>query len=205
VLRGEGNELTRARKVDPALLEREYVYDSGTPPISITQLADNHGMARSHIADMARRGKWYEKRKEIRTTVGEKVLDAMTDRWAETQTIVRNRMLELNIKLLDQAEKAVEAGEIKITSIRDVQTIVATVRVLLGDQAVDEMRKTGPTVIDMETATIDPDKLIEMLPLLKQLAAGREPDDDLARTVEEAITGHARTDAAPSAARAIED
>jgi len=182
------------RKVDPALLEREYVYDSGTPPLSITQLADMHGMARSHIADMARRGKWYEKRKEIRTTVGEKVLDAMTDRWAETQSLVRDRMLELNVKLLDQAEKAIAAGEIKITTVKDVQAVIATMRVLLGDQAVDQANKSGPTVIDMETVPIDTDKLVEMMPLLKRLVAGKEPDDD------DSLEGHAGTDAASSAA-----
>lgn len=181
------------RKFDPALLEREYVYDSATPPVSITQLADNHGMARSHLADMARRGKWYEKRKEVRLTVGEKVLDAMTDQWAETQTIIRNRMLELSIKLLDQAEKAVEAGDIKITRIADIATIVATARVLLGDQAVDESRKNGPTIIDMNAVDMDPAKMAEMLPLLKQLMAGKEPDDS-----DGSESGHARTDAPPS-------
>ncbi len=171
--------MSRARKLDYALLEREYVYDPATPPVSITALADRHGIAsRSNLADIARRGKWYEKRKEVRLTVGEKVLDAMTDRWAETQTTIRNRMLELSIKLLDQAEKAVDAGEIKITRVADVQAIVATARVLLGDQAIDEANKNGPTIIDMDTMTMSPEKMAEMLPLLKQLAAGKEADDD---------------------------
>lgn len=192
--------MTRARKADPALLEREYVYDSGNPPISITQLADNHGMARSNIADMARRGKWYEKRKEVRLTVGEKVLDAMTDRWAETQTVIRDRMLELSIKLLDQAEKAVAAGEIKITRVADIQSIVATARVLLGDQAVSEANKNGPTIIDMEAVVMDPQKMAEMLPLLKQLAAGKEADGS-----NGSLSGHARTDAPPSPAGVEQD
>jgi len=182
--------VTRARKVDPALLEREYVYDSATPPVSITALADSHGIARSHVADMARRGKWYEKRKEIRTTVGEKVLDAMTDRWAETQTLIRDRMLEMSVKMLDAAELALANGEIKITKPTDVATIVATMRVLLGDQAVDQANKNGPTVIDMEAVTLTPAKLEEMMPLLKQLVAGREADDNTGPE-----QGHAGTDA----------
>jgi len=182
--------MTRARKVDPALLEREYVYDSSTPPISLTQLSDQHGISRSHVADMARRGGWYGKRKEIRTTVGEKVLDAMTDRWAETQTLIRDRMLEMSVKMLDAAEKALDAGEIKITKPTDVATIVATMRVLLGDQAVDQANKNGPTVIDMEAVTLTPEKLAEMMPLLKQLVSGEEADDSTGPE-----QGHAGTDA----------
>jgi hypothetical protein len=194
--------MSPARKVDPALLEREYVYDSATPPVSITQLADNHGMARSHIADMARRNKWYEKRKEVRLTIGSKVLDAMTDRWAETQTIIRDRMLEVAVKMLDQAEAALAAGEIKISRVADVATILATMRVLLGDQAVDEARKNGPTIIDMEAVAMDPAKMAEMLPLLKQLAARTEEvsDDDI-----DAISGHARTYAPPGPAGTEQD
>lgn len=187
--------MTRARKIDPALLEREYVYDSATPPISITMLADNHGMARSHIADMARRGKWYEKRKEVRLTIGSKVLDAMTDRWAETQTVIRDRMLELSIKMLDQAEKALSDGDIKFTRVADIATTVATIRVLLGDQAVDEASKNGPTIIDMSTVDMDPTKMAEMLPLLKQLMARTEEASDDSSASE---SGHARTDAPPS-------
>ena len=192
--------MSRARKVDPALLEREYVYDSATPPISITQLADQHGMARSNIADMARRGKWYEKRKEVRLTVGEKVLDAMTDRWAETQTTIRNRMLEVSMKMLDKAEKALADDEIKITRVADIATVVATVRVLLGDQAVDEAAKRGPTVIDMDATPIDPDKMREMLPLLKRLTSGEEDDGSVS-----SIAGYAGDDAPADPAGAIED
>jgi len=190
--------MTRARKFDPTLLEREYVYDSATPPVSLTGLADRHGMNRGHLSDMARRGEWYTKRKEIRKTVGEKVLDAMTDRWAETQTLIRDRMLEMSVKMLDAAEKALADGEIKITKPTDVATIIATMRVLLGDQAVDEARKNGPTVIDMETVTLTPEKMAEMLPLLKQLAAGKEADDSTGP-----VQGHAGTDA-PSGPAGVE-
>jgi hypothetical protein len=156
-------------------------------------------MNRGHLADMARRGEWYDKRKQVRTTVGEKVLDAMTDRWAETQTLIRDRMLEMSVKMLDAAEHALAEGEIKITKPTDVATIIATMRVLLGDQAVDQARKDGPTVIDMEAVTLTPEKLAEMLPLLKkQLAAGKEADDD-----NGPLEGHAGTDA-PSGPAGVE-
>jgi hypothetical protein len=165
--------MSRARKVDPTQLEREYVFDSATPPVSITALADRYGMARSNIADIARRNRWYEKRKEVRQTVGEKVLEAMTDDWAAAQTTVRNRLIEVNLKLLEETEKAIAAGEIKITKVADVVALTATIRVLLGDQAV-EAGRNEPKIIDMESTPIDIDQMVKMMPLLKASLAGGE-------------------------------
>ena len=70
--------MPKSPRKDPAVLAREYIYDASVPPISITALADKHGYARSHMADMARKGigltqpnggslkSWYEARKEVR-------------------------------------------------------------------------------------------------------------------------------------------
>jgi hypothetical protein len=189
--------MSRARQFDRSLLEREYIYDAATPPISITALADKHGMNRGHLADLSRRGKWYEKRKAVRLTIGDKVLEAMTDQWAESQTAIRNRMLEVNMKLLAEAEKAIAAGEVKITRVADVTTIIAAMRVLLGDQAVEEANKDENKIIDVNTTPADPAAMAEMLPLLKRLMAGEE-ENGRSDTVE----GHAGTDAPAGAAGA---
>lgn len=207
--------MSPARKVDPALLEREYVYDSATPPISITALADKHGLARSGVADMARRANpsWYQQRKEIRLTIGEKVIDAMTDRWVETDGLIRDRMLEVSIKMLDQAETDIADGKIKVRSVRDLATVVAAIRTLLGDKAIAEAAKNPRTVIDLESVALSPEKLAEMLPLLKRLTAGEPPgeedaDEDIVDSLSAAgpaLAGHARTDAPAGPAGTLQD
>lgn len=139
--------MTRNRKVDPAVLEREYIFDSGNPPISLTGLADKHGMARSGIAAKALTGRWYERRIEFREQLGEKVVAALGDKWVEYETAVREAMMNVGMKYLEKYTEALDSGKIEPTT-RDMLGIAAMVRTLLGDAAV---RPKG------EEALLDPD------------------------------------------------
>src|ERR1700675_4349473 len=105
--------MTRARKVDPAVLEHEYVYDPNPKPVSITDLAARYGLARSGVADKAISGKWLAERQEFRSAVGMKVTEAMADEWAVYATAQRSKMVEVAVATLDAYQKRLEAGEIK--------------------------------------------------------------------------------------------
>lgn len=168
--------MTRARKVDPAILEREYIYDSSNPPISITGLADKYGMARSGIADKARNGHWYEKRQEFRQQLGEKVVASLTDEWAEFETTVRKKMMEMGTAYLDQYMVKLVAGEVKV-STRDALGIAAMLRTLIGDAAASSLPEH--TLIDPEEVTLPPEAYRDAVEVLKrQLEAGEVPDAD---------------------------
>lgn len=181
----------RTRKYDYALLEREYVYDSQTPPISFTELADKYGMSRTALTDVAVPGKWHEKRQEVRRVVGEKVLDALTDRWAETESALRRRMLESMVKTLDVYDKALSDEKVRVGP-REAMGVVAAIRVLLGDVAAAEAAKDASNIIDVEQTQVDPAEMVKMYQQLKQLANGKEATDG---DGADPFAGHARTDA----------
>lgn len=146
--------MTRNRKVDPAVLEREYIFDSGTPPISLTQLSDKYGMARSGIADKARVGRWYERRIEFREQLGEKVVAALGDKWVDYETAQRQRMLDIAIKYMDKYAEALDSGEIKTTT-RDMLGIAAMIRTLFTDVA--SSGRGEEELIDPDSKPLDPD------------------------------------------------
>lgn len=166
--------MTRARKVDPAILEREYIFDSGQPPISITALADKYGMARSGIADKARIGRWYDKRKEFRERLGEKAIDALGDHWVAFETSVRQKLMTTALAYLDKYTEALNNNEIKVNT-RDMLGVAAMVRVLLGDVAAKPQGEEG--LIDPGTVTLDPAAYRDAIAHIKQLRSANDEDD----------------------------
>lgn len=181
--------------MDPALLEREYVY--AEPPISITELSDKYGLARSGVADKARIGKWYEKRKEFRARVSDDVRNAMAEKWSEMQVAVYERLMKSGIKYLDQYDAALEAGDIK-PNARDMIAVASMMKALLDDMsrkpADQDPRLVSPDDGEFEGDEAEARDVIERV---KALMAGGGNGTDL--------QGLAQPDAAQGAAGAGED
>lgn len=161
--------MTRQRKVDPELLKREYIYDSGNPPISFTQLAEKHGLARSGVADRGIREKWYEQRQEFRNALGIKTVEALGETWVKFETATREKMMSVGLDYLDKYAEALKNGEIKV-STRDMLGIASMIRTLIGDSA-----KAAPEgeegLLDPDSAELTPDALRAGLRRLELLEA----------------------------------
>lgn len=170
--------MTRARKANQEELARRYIFDSGSPPITFSELSAETGLSRPYLVEMGVRGagtsmpgkSWTEQRKEYRLTVGEKVLNALADEWADTQVLLQKRMLETAVKMLDQFDRELADGKIAL-SARDYPMILNSIRTMLGDVAAGSQRDE-PKLINPDDVPIDPKKLAEALPMLKQLVEG---------------------------------
>ena len=168
--------MTRARLIDPAILEREYIYDSGTPPISLTQLAEKYGMARSGIAAKAQRGRWYERRLEFRESLGEKVVEALGDEWVKYETAVRRKMMDMASTYLDKYIEKLDQDKIEV-STKDMLGIAAMMRTLLGDAAAKPEQEGG--LIDPDSKPLDPEYYRKALNTVEALlASGDDGSDD---------------------------
>lgn len=140
--------MTRNRKVDPEVLEREYIYDSGTPPISYTDLATKYGLARNTVAEKGIRGRWYERREEFRKTLGMKVTEALGEEWVRFETAAREKAMDIGLQVLTKFEEQLKDPEFKV-STRDMVAVASMMRTLGMDAAA--ARNNG------EEALIDPD------------------------------------------------
>lgn len=165
--------MTRNRKMDPAILEREYIFDSGNPPISLTDLSDKYGMARSNISEKARAGRWYERRIEFREQLGEKVVAALGDKWVEFETAQRERMMNIAVKYLDKYVEKLDSGEITITT-RDMLGVSGMLRTLLNDAAVRPQGEEG--LIDPDTAPLSADYYRRALKVIEQQLGDGQDD-----------------------------
>jgi hypothetical protein len=125
--------MTRNRAIDPAVLEREYVFDPKDPGISITDLAEKYGLARSGVAAKATTGKWFEKRTEFRKELSAKTREALAQKWVAFETETREKMLKAAGASLDSYMAALAEGKITVSS-KDAVQWVGAMRVLLGDQ-----------------------------------------------------------------------
>jgi len=151
--------MTRNRKVDPEVLEREYIYDSGTPPISYTELAAKYGLARNTVAEKGIRGRWFERREEFRKTLGIKVTEALGEEWVRFETAAREKLMALGMTYVEKYAKALEDGEIKV-STRDMLGVAAMLRTLMGDAAA--AKPTEEVLLDPD-ADLAPDEARRLL------------------------------------------
>ena len=163
--------MTRLRK-GPSVqeLEREYVYSD--PPISLTELAERHSLARSNVADKARIGEWYEKREEFRKRIDAKVTEAMAERWAEMRISVYERLMKVGMDHLDLHEKALKEGTIKANT-RDMISVASMMTNLL-----DELAKSP---VDQDPRLVNPEgemfegtdeEARDVIAMVKRLTAG---------------------------------
>lgn len=173
--------MTKLRKYDPEVLEREYIYDSSQKGISISLLAEKHGMARSGLADMAMKGRWYEKRKTFREQLGMRVIDAMGEEWAQYGAAVREKQMAIAMTYLDKYSDALDSGEIKMNT-RDALGMMSAIRTFVQDAAA-----TAPgeeALIDPDAVTLDASEYRRALASIEQIEAGIADERDDAADLE---------------------
>jgi len=161
--------MTRNRKIDPEVLEREYVYDSGTPPISFSGLAEKYGLARNTVAEKGIKGRWYERRKEFREQLGMKTVEALGDQWVRYETAVREKAMVIAVEYLEKYAKALTDGEIKVGT-RDMLGVVAMLRTLMTDAAA--RATTEEVLLDPDTADLKPEHFQRAIDVLDRLELG---------------------------------
>lgn len=168
--------MTRNQKVNPEELEREYIYDQGTPPVSFSQLAERHGVTRSTVADRGIKGRWFERRKAFREQLGMKVTEAMGDEWVRLEAAVRERLMTLGLAYLARYEKDLAEDKVSI-STRDMIGVAAMLRTLSQDAATARVNGEEVSLIDPDNAHLDPDSYRRALRTIERLEAGDEPFD----------------------------
>lgn len=114
--------MTRTRGIATDVLEHEYVYSD--PELSISDLAEKHGLARSGVAAKVKAGGWVEKRDEFRRQVTAKARDALAEKWASYETANREKLMTVAARYLDLYTEALDNGEIKVTT-KDMLGIAA--------------------------------------------------------------------------------
>jgi hypothetical protein len=135
--------MTRNPSSDPQQLEREYVY--APEPISFSELADRHGLARSNVADKARIGQWYKKRQEYQRQVSRSVVEAMGEKWAQQGVALREKVIHAAETTLDKYIELLDNDKIK-PDAKDAATMAAVVRTFLADIA--EAAKPNQMIVD---------------------------------------------------------
>jgi hypothetical protein len=160
------------------MLRHEYIY--ADPPISITELADKHGLARSGVADKARIGEWYKARQEFRNKVSDRVTEALAEKWSEFQVANYERLMKVAANYLDTYQAELEAGTIKVNT-RDMLGIAAMMRTFLSDMTKQPL-DSGTTVIgpDGEEFSGTDAEARSVIEEVKRLMAGGKPDDGAA-------------------------
>lgn len=166
--------VTRNRKIDPAILEREYIYDAATPPVSFSQLAERHGLARNTVAEKGVKGRWFERRKEFRESLGIKVTEAMGEEWVRFETAAREKLMSLGMSYIEKYEAALKADEVKV-STRDMLGIAAMLRTFIGDAA-QAKTKGEEVLLDPDTSDIAPDEYRRALAAIEQIESGGADD-----------------------------
>lgn len=165
--------MTRTRTIDWAAVEREYIYDANTPPVSFTELAERHGIARSNITDKGRIGRWYERREEFRKTLGEKTVAAMGDAWLQQEIARREQILAAGHAYVDRYIEALQNGDIKV-STRDFLGMVAMIRAFQSDIAA--ATPGGTSLIDPDRTEMDPAEARRAIRLIESLTAQHEEE-----------------------------
>lgn len=163
-----------------AVLEREYVYDMSEPPISFTELADKHGLARSNVAAKGTAGKWYEKRQEFRAKLKAGVREAMTDQVLQAEVAYREKLLHAGGVYLDKYVEALTAEDSKIAvNTKDMLGVAAMLRTIVGDMKAEAQPDTVVVTPGGDVEFADPDKAKKaMADLQRLLEAGDEPEGD---------------------------
>lgn len=167
--------MTRNRLHDYEALKREYIFDP-TPGrgISLTDLAEKHGMARSLLADRAVNERWYDQRTEFREQMGMKVVEALGENWVKFETATRQKMMDVGIKYLDKYAEALANNEIKVNT-RDALGVASMLRTLVMDAA--STPAPDESLIDPENSHLDPEEYRRALRTIEQLESGQQQDD----------------------------
>lgn len=149
-----------APKVDPTVLEQEYV----TGEVSIRELARRHDMSWSTISARARRENWTDKRDSYRDAVKRRSYERTADRYAHEHAEIRSEAVVAMRATIRQYITQLTNGEIKI-SPKDASGAVQTLMLLLGEPTA----RTESKVVEFSTGGLDP----EVLRRLEELTRAR--------------------------------
>lgn len=164
--------MTRNRKIDPEVLEREYIFDSSTPPVSFTALAERHGLARNTVAEKASKGRWFERREEFRKQLGVKTVEALGEQWVRYETAMREKLMAVGLAYIEKYEQAMADGTIAV-STRDLLGVAAMLRTFMGDAAA--AKGTEEVLLDPDS-DLDPDEYRRAIAAIEQLESGSDGD-----------------------------
>lgn len=176
--------MTRNRKVDPDVLEHEYIYSD--PPISFTALAEKHGVARNTVAAKGIKGNWFQRREDFRKSLGLKVSEALGEEWVRFETAAREKAMNIGVKVLEKFEAQLEDPEFKV-STRDMVAVAAMMRTLASDAAA--AKGTEEVLLDPDTSDIHPDEYRRALRVIEQIESGGADDAPTAATAGAAGAG----------------
>lgn len=169
--------MTRQRKVDIVELEREYIYDASAHPVSFTQLAQRHNLARNTVAEPATKGRWFERREEFRKQLGVKAVEALGEEWVKLETALREKTTAVGIKYLEQYEQALLANQIPLNT-RDMLGIAAMLRTYAQDAASAKINGEEIKLIDPDTHRLDEDTARRTLAALDAINDRDRPESD---------------------------
>lgn len=165
--------MTRNRVADWTAIEREYIFDPSDPPMSISDIAEKYNVARSGVARRAGEKDssgltWYQRREEFRSKLTKGVTDALRQRWVETETSHRQRLLEAGSKYLDKWIASMDSPDFK-TSTKDAMAVAAMMRVQFDDVRNDI---ADPVVVSPTDGEIDLESAPQVIAEIKRLMAG---------------------------------
>jgi len=161
--------VTRQRKLSPTDLEREYLYSD--PPLSFSELAEKHGVARSAIATLAAKGKWFDRREEFRSRLTERTREALSEEWSALQTANYRRLMKMASNYLDKFETLLDGDDFR-PNTKDALAMASMMLQLHRDM--ERKPVADPTVIDGDEIE-DPAAVIAEV---RRLMAGEPKDED---------------------------
>lgn len=127
------NDGEMAPKVDPKLLEREFV----TGDESIRTLAERHGISWSALATRARKQDaegltWYEKREAFKRSVSAKSFDKTAEKFAIEDATIREELVLVHRATIRAYANALREGRVVITP-KDAVNATSSLLLLIGE------------------------------------------------------------------------
>lgn len=134
-----------APKVDPKLLEREFI----TTDVTIRELARRHGMSWSAIATRARKTDdagltWYEKKQSFAESVSSKSYDKTAEKFAAEESSIREELILVHRATIHAYAAQLREGKISITP-KDAVGATSALLLMLGEAT----SRTETTTIDV--------------------------------------------------------
>lgn len=156
--------MTRNSSIDYPALRNEYVY--ADPPISLTDLAEKHGHARSAIAEVSTRDHWYEDRQEFRLKLGQNTRLALAEEFAVSEAAHRRKIAKTAIAVLDKFATDLADDKIQINA-KDAALWAGVLR-----QEHEDMRQVAlPPVIEGHADDMDEERARQTIADVEKLLA----------------------------------
>lgn len=133
----------RAPKVDPKLLEHEYV----TTDVSIRELAKKHDMSWSAIATRSRNERWTDKRAAYRDSLTQRTYERTTEKFAVEAADIRTEMIQVNRATLARYVQQLSEDKVHVTP-KDAVAAIASLLNLMGEPT----SRTETQIVDFTQA-----------------------------------------------------